>query len=75
MLDGYGGKAGEGLTEEKTAGLGLPTGLRSMDRGRSREERGAPAGQYSEEEGAGRGTCWGRRAGFRFCGSLDFPPG
>jgi len=31
------------------------------------------AGQWSEGQDAGQGMCWGREAGFRAYGSLDFP--
>lgn len=31
------------------------------------------AGEWSEGQGAGQGMCWGKEAGFRAYGGLDFP--
>lgn len=77
LPDGYGGKAGEDLTEEKILLWASQQGVHLGDRGRSvfqPEARGREqlyAGQWSKGQGAGQGACWGRGAEFRSCGSLD----
>ena len=46
---------------------------RSMFQPEARGRELLYAGQWSEGQGAGQGMCWGKEAGFRAYGSLDFP--
>lgn len=63
LLDGYGEKAGEDLSE-KIFGWGLPPGVHS-----GTGEKHIQGGGKGKEDSAGQGVCWGRGAGPRSCRS------
>lgn len=71
----YGGKAGEGLTEEKTADAGLPAGLQWT--GEKRISHGDRSRRRMELQQVSRvkRRIQGREAGFRLGGNLDLPHG
>lgn len=71
----YGGKAGEGLTEEKTADAGLPAGLqRTGEKRISHGDRSRRREEVQQVRRVKRRT-QGRGAGFRLGGKSDFPHG